>query len=380
MRDKVTTRAIASNDGCLMIVLNGSMKKTDIVPGRLEEYLQHLLVPPRPFDAAWEDIPEIVRVSLEPLSGIQPITKQMADRAGGVLHTKPSDGEIELFRQQGTTFQMIKLVMTMAYWEEVDGAIRGTPSSIYAVPSIKRDKVQTVGIDTVAHISDTLEGRVIEDVIAGFDPFSGKYDATILNGDYVHWAREKVDLTDIGFVLKRYFLTESFDREDLLEFDNFIPESSRKNYRKNRVKKLFTPFKQWKSRQIWGLESDIERFMLQELRSRGLRPELQWIIYKTGECFPSMWDVYRDVEFRHGAGMLTSADLFFPKERIAVFCDGLKHHKKEKDQRKDELINAALEEMGIVPIRVTGREIREDLKSAGDKVEEALTRLSCISS
>ena len=51
------------------------MEKTDIVPGRLEEYLQHLLVPPRPFDAAWEDIHEIVRVSLEPLSGIQPIKK-----------------------------------------------------------------------------------------------------------------------------------------------------------------------------------------------------------------------------------------------------------------------------------------------------------------
>ena len=363
-----------------MIVLNGSMEKTDIVPGRLEEYLQHLLVPPRPFDAAWEDIPEIVRVSLEPLSGIQPITKQMADRAGGVLHTKPNDAEIEFFRQQGTTFQIIKLVMTMAYWEEVDGVIRGTPSSIYAVPATKRDKVQTVGIDTVAQISDAFEGRQFEDVIMDFDPFSGKYGATVLNGDYVHWARELVDLSDIGFVLNRYFLAESFDREDLLEFDNFIPESSRKNYRKNRVKKLYTPFKMWKSRQIWGVDSDIEKFMLQELRSRGLRPELQWIIYKTGECFPSMWDVYRDVEFRHGADTLTSADLFFPKERIAVFCDGAKHHIKEKDRRKDELINAGLEEMGIVPIRVTGREIRDDLKSAGDKVEEAITRLGHLSS
>lgn len=175
----------------------------------------------------------------------------MADRAGGVLHTKPSDAEIEFFRQQGTTFQIIKLVMTMAYWEEVDGVIRGTPSSIYAVPVIKRDKVQTVGIDTVAQITDAFEGRQFEDVIMDFDPFSGKYGATVLNGDYVHWARELVDLSDIGFVLNRYFLAESFDREDLLEFDNFIPESIRKNYRKNRVKKLYTPFKMWKSRQIF---------------------------------------------------------------------------------------------------------------------------------
>ena len=93
-----------------------------------------------------------------------------------------------------------------------------------------------------------------------------------------------------------------------------------------------------------------------------------------------MWDVYRDDEFRHGADTLTSADLFFPKERIAVFCDGAKHHIKEKDRRKDELINAGLEEKGIVPIRVTGREIRDYLKSAGDKVEEAITRLGHLSS
>ncbi|MFW2545737.1 hypothetical protein ACN2XU_24270 [Primorskyibacter sp. 2E107] len=219
------------------------MKKAGPVPARLDAYREHLLVPPRPFAAAWEDIPEIIRVGLEPLSGIQPITGKMADVAGGELHTKPSEAEVQFFREQGTTFQMIKLVMTMAYWEEVDGAIRGFPSSIYAVPAVKRGKVEVCGIDTVAQIADATEGRVIEDVIADFDPFTGGYGATILNGDYVHWAREKVPLSDIGFVIERYFLANSFDREDLLEFDNFIPEKSRKNYRRNRVKKLYTPFR-----------------------------------------------------------------------------------------------------------------------------------------
>lgn len=350
------------------------MKKREIVPARLDEYRHHLLVPPRPFSAAWDDIPEIVRMMLMPLSGIQPVTKQMSDAAGGVLRTEPSQAEVELFRKEATTFQMIKLIMTMAYWEEVDGDIRGVPSSIYAVPAIKRDRVQIFDIDAVSRIGGVLEMHTIEDVMTDFDPFTGKHSATIFGGDYVHWAREQVPLSTIGFVLERYFLSDSYDPEDVLEIDGPIPERSRKGFRRNRQKKLYTPFKKWESRQIWGLDSDIERFLLQELLWRGFRPQLQWVIYKSGQCFPSIYDVYRDMEFRHGTETLTSADLFFPDERVAVFCDGTKHHKREKDRLKDEKINDALIEMGITPVRVSGQEIREDLRAAGDKVEKVVRR------
>ena len=182
-------------------MLDVSMKKRELVPDLPDEYRTHLLVPPRPFAAAWEDIPETVRVMLLPLSGIQPVTKQMFDAAGGILHTKPSPGEVELFRERGTTFQMIKLVMTMAYWEDVGGAIRGVPSSIYAVPAIKRNKVEVCDIDAVESIADVLDGSDVEDVMIGFDPFTGKHSATILGGDYVQWARQKIPLFETGFVL-----------------------------------------------------------------------------------------------------------------------------------------------------------------------------------
>lgn len=352
------------------------MKKREIVPARLDEYRKHLLVPPRPFAAAWEDIPETVRVMLMSLSGIQPATKQMSNAAGGMLNTKPSPAEVKLFREWDTTFQMIKLVMTMAYWEDVGGAIRGVPSSIYAVPAIKRDKVQVVDIDAVERIADFPKGSGVEEVMVGFDPFTGKHSATIIGGDYVRWARQQVPLSEIGFVLERYFLADSFDPEDVLEDEAAIPENSRIGFRRNRRTKLYTPFKKWESRQIWGLDSEIERFLLQELLWRGLRPELQWIIYRSGKCFPSIYDVYRDVEFRHGTETLTSVDLFFPEERVAVFCDGTKHHKRKKDSRKDCKINAALVGMGITPVRVSGHEIRENLKVAGDKVEEVVRRSS----
>lgn len=342
------------------------------LPTRLNDYKDNILVPPRPFDAAWQSIPEVVRVSMMPLSGIQPITTEMFEAAGRELLTKPSEAEVELFRKKKTSFQMISLVLTMAYWEEIEGQIFGIPCSIHAIPSIKRGKVQFCGIDTVAAIADVGEGPELEQVYAGFDPFSGHYDMAIMGGNYVAWSRQKTPLTEVGFVLERYFLADQFDREDVEEFDLFIPEEHRKAYKRNRIKKLYTPFNKWESRHIWGVESDIERFLLQELLARGLRPQLQWIIYKSGQCYQSLYDVYKDVEFRHGAEMLTEADLFFPDERVAVFCDGSKHHMRKKDREKDERINAALLDLGVTPVRVSGREIREDLKSAGDKVYSVL--------
>lgn len=341
-------------------------------PPRLEDYSQNILVPPHPFAAAWESIPEVVRVSMMPLSGIQPITTDMFAVAGKVLRTKPSDEEIELFREKGAKFQMISLVLTMAFWEEVNDQITGIPCSIHALPSIKRGKVQFCGIDTVAAIADVGDSTRIENVFADFDPFSGHYSMSILGGDYVNWSRQKRPLTNIGFVLERYFLAEHFDKENVTEFDGFIPEAHRKAYKRNRIKKLFTPFRKWESRHIWGVESDIERFLFQELLSRGLRPQLQWIIYKSGQYYQSLYDVYKDIDFRHGAETLTEADLFFPEEMVAVFCDGSRHHKRRKDREKDERINAALLDIGITPVRVSGREIREDLKAAGDKVQGVL--------
>ncbi len=343
------------------------------IPTRLNDYRENILVPPRPFEAAWQTIPEVVRISMMPLSGIQPLTTEMFEVSDGELRTKPSEAEINLFRAKGTKFQMISLVLTMAFWEEIEGRILGVPCSLHVLPSIKRGKVQYCEIDTVAAIADLGERAHMENVYADFDPFSGQYSMSIMGGDYVAWSRQKRPLTDVGFVLERYFLAGDFVRDDVAEFDTFIPGEHKKGYKRNRIKKLYTPFKKWESRHIWGVESDIERFLFQELLSRGLRPQLQWIIYKSGQVYQSLYDVYKDVEFRHGAEMLTEADLFFPDERVAVFCDGIKHHNRKKDQEKDKRINAALLNFGITPIRISGREIREDLKAAGDKVQNALS-------
>ncbi|MEM9724179.1 MAG: hypothetical protein AAF909_01790, partial [Pseudomonadota bacterium] len=109
----------------------------------------------------------------------------------------------------------------------------------------------------------------------------------------------------------------------------------------------------------------------QELARRYLFPELQIIITREGNWFPSWCHLWRELDLRHSPEMLTEADLFFPHERVAVFCDG-SHHLKKKQREKDERINDALNELSIRSVRVPGRMINRDLNAAADLVTSAL--------
>ena len=63
--------------------------------------------------------------------------------------------------------------------------------------------------------------------------------------------------------------------------------------------------------------------------------------------------------------------MFFPRERVAVFCDGGNFH-RGKRRRKDEAINARLAEMNITTVRLRGSLIVGDLGRAADSVVAAL--------
>jgi very-short-patch-repair endonuclease len=88
-----------------------------------------------------------------------------------------------------------------------------------------------------------------------------------------------------------------------------------------------------------------------------------------GATFPSLYHLWSDVEFRHSDGLVTEADLFFPDERIAVFCDG-GHHARAKQKGKDAAITEKLAALDIRSIRIPGDEIREHLPKAIARVKE----------
>jgi very-short-patch-repair endonuclease len=246
------------------------------------------------------------------------------------------------------------------------------PFAISALPAAKRGAVSSVDIDYVAALRGAPIRPEADFVYSGFDPFRGDWSLAWRGSDYIAENRGKALLDEVGIAIERYFLALDYDPEEVVEFDRFLPdEKSRRGYLRNRIRKLFTPFVRSECRRIWGLESPEELHILQELLFRGLRPECQYLIYPSGDCYPSLYDVYADVEFRRGMDILSEVDFFFPETGLAVFCDGA-HHQRAKNIKKDKVIGERLADLGIRSIRLPNRLINENLKAAGDRVVEAL--------
>jgi hypothetical protein len=281
-------------------------------PTRLKEYWDHVTIPPVPFSVSWEWAPELVRLSLGTLHGVQPVTRTMFEIAGGTLLTEPTDAEVDYFRRKQTQFQMIHLVMSLAWWEETHGVVSAVPFAISALPATKRGVPSSVDIDSVAALRGAPIRPEADFVYSGFDPFRGNWSLAWRGTNYIAENRGKMPLDEVGIAIERYFLALDFDREEVVEFDSFVAdEMSGRGYLLNRIRKLFTPFAGLECRRIWGVESPEELFLLQELLFRGLRPECQYLVYPNGTCYPSLYDVYADIEFRRGMNILTEADFFF---------------------------------------------------------------------
>ena len=110
------------------------------------------ILPKLPLALDWSSVPELIRIATLDLGGIQPVTKAMAEAAGGTLHDKPSEGEIELFRKRGTNFQLVSLVLNCVPAGEVDGILQVRPFAMTLIPASKREKVQEQTIDLVAKL------------------------------------------------------------------------------------------------------------------------------------------------------------------------------------------------------------------------------------
>jgi hypothetical protein len=163
-------------------------------------------------------------------------------------------------------------------------------------------------------------------------------------------------LDEIGFVSDQFFLAAERPEDDaVLMMDPRMPTKQMKaRYEKHRAKLLFTPFKKVEARRVWGAETPIELFLIQALAKENLFPLCQMLIMDDGAVFPSWYHLWQDIEFRHTSGLVTEADLYFPEQRVAVFCDGT-HHARGKQKVKDAAINAKLEAKGIKAARDTQR-------------------------
>lgn len=327
-------------------------------------------LPKAPLSLDWSSIPELLRVVMLDLGGIQPPTKAMAEAAGGELHDKPSEGEIKLFQDRGTTFQLVSVVVSLIAGPDLDGVAQFRPFSVTLIPASKRDQVQTASIDLIANL-DVSEWLKTEPMYVGYDPFIGDWSMYGNLPGYLDGEQQGF-LDEIGIVVDQFFLaTENGDDEILMMDMRMSSEETTAKYAKHRKKLFFTPFKKVEARRIWGAESAIELFLIQALAKEKLFPECQMLIMNDGTAFPSLFHLWRDSKFRNSADVISAVDLYFPAERVVVFCDGSTHSRRER-RSADAAIDAKLAATGIRSIRVLSSEIKSDVAKAVSHVKATL--------
>jgi len=76
--------------------------------------------------------------------------------------------------------------------------------------------------------------------------------------------------------------------------------------------------------------------------------------------------------FIKGDEMITEADLYFPKSKFAVFCDSKQFHRGKKNENKDDSINKSLAYIGIKTLRLTSKEIINNLDECATRITDQL--------
>jgi hypothetical protein len=131
-------------------------------------------MPAEPFAVNLDLLPELVRKSLGPLGGIQPVTAAMMKAANSQLKDMPCEAEVKLFREAGAIFQMISVVLSLAHMNRQDGVLHGIPYALTLQPASKRGAVQECNIDLVSKLDLQKYLSETEPCYVGFDPFAGQ--------------------------------------------------------------------------------------------------------------------------------------------------------------------------------------------------------------
>jgi hypothetical protein len=330
-------------------------------------------LPAKPLAVDFGMLPELVRQAFGPLGGIQPVTGEMAKAANGELRDMPSEGEIKLFKEKGTLFQPIFLVLSVALMKEADGTPVATPYALSLMPTSKRGVLDEKSVDLVAKL-DTR--KILNEMVpcyARFDPFTGTRG--LFGSVRLFIGENPIDcfLDELGIVVGQFFLAKTYDPADVLEVAMGFPSAkAEEKYRKHRASLLYKPFTEIRPRRVWGAQSPIELFLFQELLRRNLSPLLQVLVFDDGSIHPSLYNLWRDIDFSYAPGLVTEPDMYFPDQKLAVFCDSTLHHRGRKAKAKDLVIDEKLAKIDISSVRVPGKLIVEDLKAAADLISNAL--------
>jgi Uncharacterized protein conserved in bacteria len=332
-------------------------------------------------DVDFKRLPPMLNFDFHTLNGILPLTKSRFDfigkngevdgNEGTVIFTNPLPEEYEYYKSIGVTeFQSIQIVLNFHVVEELEGKIlNGLPYSVTLVPMERDKKIDTWNIDLLKQFD--LEKLCQEGgyVYSDFNPFKGWYDGFVSHYSLFSKLEHNSYTDSIGFVWGMYFLSPTFDKKEVIMSENSTySRQVNAKYRNFKRELYFKPFTDTRPRRIWGCDSPIELFLLQDLHVRKLLPEIQMCFYKDGSIYPNYYKMQESEYWVSQDQLITAADFYFPDKKVAIFCDGKEFHDAVKDKAITEKLNA----IGITTLRFTGKEISENLPAVLDKIEQTI--------
>lgn len=320
-------------------------------------------------------LPKLLQLDLDTLSGVQPVTRDTAAAADGNLRDNLSPGEAELHRIRDARFQLIFIVLSLyALKARGDGGYVGRPYAISLIPASKRGAVSDTEVAWVEKM-DLEASPFAGQAYLNFNPFSGERGMFGPAASFrQHGAIARVHPDEFGFVTGGYLLAPIADGDEpLLPDAGLKGEQANARYAKYRAKTYFKRFATPRTRRVWGLDSPIELFLAQGLAEHDLFPDFQTLFLPDGSVFPSYYHMLDDPQLRTRLDAITTADLYFPKQRLAVFCDGRSFHRGGRGRAKDDSITRKLSDLGVRVLRIPGSTINRNLPSAVDEVIASLS-------
>lgn len=306
------------------------------------------------------------------LCGLCPITLDVSNLCPDGIWIQPSEAVINYYDSNNIKFQMV-LVVANVYDLKFEGdVLTGKPYSISLFPTSENGIVDEVSAKYANQFPlENIQGMGF--AYFNSDPFSGGYDFYTRYGTLIGANGLDIYTDSIGFVINGYFLATTYNKADVL-LPNIPSASSyiQDKYTQFRVNHYFKKFTNLAPRKMWGADSPIELFLIQALAAKNIYPQIQTLIFRSGEIFPSFYEMISPKTLSENHEVVTEVDLYFPEKKIAVFCDSNRHHRSLKAKEKDKRISAELEKMGIKSIRIDGQEIVRSLEKSVEKIESIL--------
>lgn len=354
------------------------MIDNELINNRPKELLKiqyYTKLPENGFRIKYDSLPSYLNMDLFTLCGILPKSLDLIEEIKQFgFNLQPSEKEVEYYRKKNTKFQIINVVANIhTFKKDEKNDVFAYPYSISLVPGPKRGIPDLCTIDFLNAL-DIEEFSQNQGMFTDFSPFKPIQTGFFtLGGLFLNPDVER-NTDTIGFVLESFFLPIDTN----IEIDRIpmpgpqIDKLVNEKYNKYRIKRYFKPFTNLIPRKIWGCDSPIELFLIQALAKKDLFPIIQTLIFKNGHVYDNFYEMVKNKIFIKGDELITEADLYFPKNKLAIFCDSKQFHRGKKNQNKDELIDAELSKIGISTLRFSGKEIIDDINSCVNKVLEAI--------